>query len=130
MVYDEYICSKCKGKKIIVYENNEIISYTSCDKCKGSGKVNWIENILGKSSDNYNYKFIIKNISKKTLKLYGITIFPGKTVDLGYNASLEFIGNNSLLKYYIRKKMITIIEMQYPFEIKIYKNIKNRKVII
>lgn len=42
----EYICSKCDGGGFIFHK--VLDCSTICGKCLGSGKVNWIENILGK----------------------------------------------------------------------------------
>ena len=56
----EYICDKCNGtgnmkcfKPIELYQFEKNMNmkssdtYCICSKCKGKGKLNWIENILG-----------------------------------------------------------------------------------
>jgi len=37
----ELICDQCKG-------NGDSITYNPCSKCLGSGKLDWIENVVGK----------------------------------------------------------------------------------
>ncbi len=39
----EYICSECNGNGHIKNEK-----YISCKRCQGEGKLDWIENIVGK----------------------------------------------------------------------------------
>lgn len=43
----EVLCDKCNGKGRITYSKH--FSET-CYKCKGVGKLDWIENIVGKTS--------------------------------------------------------------------------------
>lgn len=49
----EVICYKCKGSgKLIPDSYNLYTSYPrECDKCFGCGKLDWIENIVGKFWD-------------------------------------------------------------------------------
>ncbi len=56
----EVVCDQCKGTG---YPNNNEIDYNNkfyynhldvCDKCNGSGKLDWIENIVGKKSRTFN----------------------------------------------------------------------------
>ena len=48
----EVLCNVCQGsgKAIKLY----IHGGTKCKKCKGEGKLDWIENIVGKRQDNIN----------------------------------------------------------------------------
>jgi hypothetical protein len=41
----EVVCSKCHGTKSMMVDD---FYYFKCDKCKGTGKLDWIENIVGK----------------------------------------------------------------------------------
>lgn len=41
----EVICTRCNGKGIFI---NKYFGKPSCPKCNGIGKLNWIENIVGK----------------------------------------------------------------------------------
>ncbi len=45
----EIKCDKCKGKKNI---NRGVYGIVPCSKCKGVGKLDWIENIVGKKEPN------------------------------------------------------------------------------
>jgi hypothetical protein len=56
----EYICKKCKGKKFIYktykfHMNNEPIQTggrkVSCKECNGTGKIDWVQNIVGKRDE-------------------------------------------------------------------------------
>lgn len=56
----EMICSECKGKRFItkVYippnqfgKPKEKTDINTCPKCYGAGKVDWVENIVGKKQD-------------------------------------------------------------------------------
>ena len=48
----EMICPKCNGTG--VYYNKYDISTFTCSKCLGEGKLDWIENIVGKQN-KYNW---------------------------------------------------------------------------
>jgi len=45
-------CPECKGKGQIpfVTENGMIRFYKACEKCKGHGKLDWVEMVVGKRS--------------------------------------------------------------------------------
>ena len=78
----EYTCDKCCGKGIleIQVENIELldwgvkvfqpgpVSTKICPLCKGAGKLNWIENVLGKD-DPVLDKFSVFN---KTLSIVDV----------------------------------------------------------
>jgi len=60
----EVICPECEGN-YIVGKGKSVV--WGCDKCKGYGKLDWIENIVGKKEDMYtpykpklSYDFSIK----------------------------------------------------------------------
>ena len=47
----EVECDKCKGTRILYdFDNYDIGKYNTCPKCKGEGKLDWIEVIVGKNS--------------------------------------------------------------------------------
>ncbi len=49
----EIRCSDCRGNGVIsvkIGPGNRIRS-SLCDKCQGEGKLDWVENIVGKKSD-------------------------------------------------------------------------------
>lgn len=52
----EIICDKCKG-------SGNSISHHLCSKCWGDGKMDWIENIVGKKQSKFY--FITKHINEK-----------------------------------------------------------------
>lgn len=52
---DEFVCDKCKGERKIRELRNITPNITSerfvfCPKCLGAGKLNWVENVVGKRS--------------------------------------------------------------------------------
>jgi hypothetical protein len=56
----EYICDRCDGLGLVKrkYEEFEVVTKsTTCPKCLGDGKLDFIENITGKKTKS----FIIKN---------------------------------------------------------------------
>jgi len=75
----EIVCDKCNGvgnlTKIIEYEIRGmihrvpgIIEYELCPKCNGSGKLDWIEQIVGKHRNPYE-EMSIPLMRKKYPKL-------------------------------------------------------------
>jgi len=52
----EMICSRCEGTRLLVtgemefssFDGTSIPSVEICDKCLGTGKVDWVENVVGK----------------------------------------------------------------------------------
>ncbi len=44
----EYICSECEGRGSIPSKLRPNILAAMCKKCQGAGKLDWIENIVGK----------------------------------------------------------------------------------
>ena len=60
---EEYIiCNECNGKGA-VYSDRHAIYY--CSKCKGVGKLNWLENIFGKKYPLTEDEHIIFDINMK-----------------------------------------------------------------
>ena len=47
----EMICDKCEGKGCISSKIDPTTMASSCQKCQGTGKVDWIENIVGKKPE-------------------------------------------------------------------------------
>jgi len=45
----EVICDECDGNKSNLVDN---FYYFKCNKCHGTGKLDWIENIVGKRTSN------------------------------------------------------------------------------
>ncbi len=43
----EVICSRCEGRGNIKNEGNSYLHYTSCPKCHGEKKLDWISNAMG-----------------------------------------------------------------------------------
>jgi len=66
-------CTKCKGKGYVM--DSTITSRIShvCSKCKGVGKLDWIEQVLGKKSllrGRYYYEFSLYSAgSSKVVKV-------------------------------------------------------------
>lgn len=65
----EMICPECNGSGISEYvqeiniENYQTITgKTFCEKCFGTGKLDWIENLVGKENPIHNVQMFDKNI--------------------------------------------------------------------
>ena len=80
----EVICDKCNGEIFIGDESNTEI----CSKCLGAGKVDWIENIVGKMYPNIWGQ---KTLNKSCLGRVSVR----KMIDY-----ITKTINNSLIKYY------------------------------
>ena len=52
----EVICSKCEGVGFVdkIKSDNTSLYKGSCPKCHGTGKLDWIENVLGKKPDHHS----------------------------------------------------------------------------
>jgi len=72
-----YKCDNCKGKGVIASQwiNHLMDDEKICDKCRGTGEVNWIENIFGKqdfiSIDSETYDFL-----SGSKKIYFVRVLP------------------------------------------------------
>ena len=75
------ICPRCKGEKTLKYEVNlhennnpvNIECYKDCVKCNGTGRLDWIEAIVGKKDIVIDFENKIVNINRSyvgELKLY------------------------------------------------------------
>jgi hypothetical protein len=75
MEYGEIVCSRCNGKGVIEIEITEKttlpVKTFICFKCNGSGKLTWLENILGKHQDDYKNNNVLEllNIGSKSQTL-------------------------------------------------------------
>lgn len=47
----EFRCEKCKGKGTIILDTSNDYN-PKCPECQGTGKLDWIENIVGKRSED------------------------------------------------------------------------------
>jgi len=51
----EKFCDKCKGKGVVLNRHKALrppyktIKYLECNKCLGAGKLDWVEEIVGKN---------------------------------------------------------------------------------
>jgi len=66
----EMICDKCEGS------GTSWIYTTPCSKCQGQGKVDWVENIVGKkplygsdSSSSVNFKHLMQAVIQSSKQL-------------------------------------------------------------
>jgi hypothetical protein len=50
----EIVCDKCNGRGYKNAEGDKYIFTFRCNKCKGAGKLTWVENVFG-IKPNYNY---------------------------------------------------------------------------
>lgn len=48
-------CGECNGKGYIKYKNHKsskYYKYSTCDKCKVTGTIDWVERLVGKKESN------------------------------------------------------------------------------
>ena len=50
IISTKMICPKCKGMGFVNAKKYNKIE--SCEKCHGTGKLDWIENLVGKKKSN------------------------------------------------------------------------------
>ena len=62
---DEMICSRCHGDRLAIngsdvsdFDGDEIATVELCPKCLGTGKVDWIENVVGKEKPEFDLHMI------------------------------------------------------------------------
>ena len=83
----EVICNKCNGERALdVLSNPELMM--ECPKCKGAGKLDWIQNIMGK-----HYKII---------DLTHLVSDPDGPVDLYYEGNKSFETTTTGIKSYMK----------------------------
>ncbi len=61
----EVICPKCNGERFFITENlmaEYKVDVKLCDRCHGDGKLDWVENAVGKNKQKYR--------GRKFTKLY------------------------------------------------------------
>jgi hypothetical protein len=50
----EVICDECEGGRFRYdLDNYDIGKYNTCPKCHGIGKLDWVENVVGKKEPTY-----------------------------------------------------------------------------
>ena len=85
----ERVCDKCEGKSFLknvtppfefdisfnkepeIFKVKEYIKYITCEKCHGTGKLDWIENLVGKKQGIiiWGHKIVPKNRMLKNNKI-------------------------------------------------------------
>lgn len=76
----DYICDKCNGtgwEVVSIDERNKnlhqkYIIHKLCSLCYGDGKLNWIENVLGKDDSSFDKLFVFNTAlsSEEALSSY------------------------------------------------------------
>lgn len=61
----EVICSKCDGSGYARDDSN-FVGYNFCSKCFGEGKLDWIDNILGKTVGSTTISMASTYVSTKS----------------------------------------------------------------
>ena len=56
-------CSECNGKGYNRTKEYTFISYYFCDKCKGWGNLDWIEQLKGKTSKSFKHNLKAKHLN-------------------------------------------------------------------
>jgi len=49
---DEHICPKCNGNRVVCRKKDDV--WIICPFCQGVGKLDWIENVVGKRKMPYH----------------------------------------------------------------------------
>jgi len=53
LLENEYLCEPCNGWGRVMNEDGELRTiYVQCPRCLGDGKLDWVENVVGKSEEN------------------------------------------------------------------------------
>jgi len=53
LLENEYLCEPCNGWGRVMNEDGELRTiYVQCPRCLGEGKLDWVENIVGKREEN------------------------------------------------------------------------------
>ena len=79
---DEMICDKCNGTG---YHNDHAMNNFSfidpvCQKCQGSGKVDWISNITGEKPKLFNTNYTISCDPENTFQINGNVMINGSSI--------------------------------------------------
>ena len=45
---NEFLCDECNGLGLLPINDPNIFNRKICEKCKGSGVLNWVERVFGK----------------------------------------------------------------------------------
>lgn len=48
----EEVCRKCRGKGEVILRTPNYVRHLCCDKCLGTGKIDWVEKAIGKRVKN------------------------------------------------------------------------------
>lgn len=80
---EEHVCNKCNGfgdgnKRSVLIKENPLKMGEICGKCLGWGKIDWIENMIGKTNSGINLRYSfhvnpitrVATISEGQLSLY------------------------------------------------------------
>jgi DnaJ-class molecular chaperone len=99
-------CDKCKGLgSKYEYLGNYNSSFPErCTKCAGTGKLDFIEKIVGKKTPVAN-SYTVHNCSNRDIKIHdlGVKIPKGNTIDLSIMFTNDQIEQSEDLKTYVRE---------------------------
>jgi DnaJ-class molecular chaperone len=97
-------CDKCNGLgSKYEYLGNDNSFPKRCKKCNGSGKLDFIEKIVGKKSSIAN-SYTVQNCSNRDIEIHDldIKIPKGNTIDLSIIFTNDQIEQSEDLKNYVR----------------------------
>jgi DnaJ-class molecular chaperone len=101
----EEACDKCKGLGCkYEYLGNDNSFPVRCKKCNGTGKLDFIEKIVGKKTSVAN-SYTVHNCSNRDIEIYdlGVKIPKGNTIDLSIMFTNDQIEQSEDLKTYTRE---------------------------
>lgn len=112
----EVICDKCSGGG---YDKNEYINMKQygtiphpqkvCGKCKGEGKLDWVENLIGKKKTyEYEYEYEYKEIAIhyiRTNQSYSSMFYDDFTSLVKTNILYDRMDNNKIIEWRSNKWM-------------------------
>jgi hypothetical protein len=107
-------CSKCDGRGTLEEDNDPAVHVRPCSKCWGAGKLDWIENVVGKRSfwgntasrsclDNINVRRLISYVRKHVEEICSSYIFsdhPDRYISLGISKFMQDLQDRRALCEY------------------------------
>lgn len=105
----EELCDKCKGLGCkYEYLGNDNSFPKRCKKCGGTGKLDFIEKIVGKKTSNIISYTVHNNSSRDiTINDLGVSINKDDTIDLGSMFTIKEIDSSEDLKTLVNEGVST-----------------------
>ena len=97
----ETICNECNGEGLSVKK------VALCEKCRGAGKLDWIEVITG--NRRYDYRLKLKNKTNTRIVIKDIGIyFTSKSIEIDIRNIFDFVKKSAVESSHDLKNAISI----------------------